>query len=188
MVLTYYKRYRMEISLRRWAVSPPPLPPGYDMLGWDPALLEAFALAKYRSFHGELDSHVFPCLGELEGCRRLMGEIAAKPGFLPGATWLLVHRAGPRQGDEYCGTIQGIRDQDGFGAIQNLGVAPAHRNRGLGTHLLVRALEGFRQAGLRRVHLEVTAENTGAIRLYRRIGFESVKTVFKAVETPPVGR
>lgn len=188
MVLTYYKRYRMELSLRRWVASPPPVPPGYCLVAWEPSLLEAFALAKYQSFRGELDSHVFPCLGDLAGCRRLMGEIAAKPGFLPEATWLLVHRAAPRQPDDYCGTIQGVRDQDGLGAIQNLGVAPLHRNRGLGTNLLIRALEGFRQAGLRRVHLEVTAENTGAIRLYRRLGFQSVKTVFKAVEAPPVGR
>jgi ribosomal protein S18 acetylase RimI-like enzyme len=30
--------------------------------------------------------------------------------------------------------------------------------------------------------LEVTAENEGAIRLYRRLGFATVKTVFKVAE------
>jgi ribosomal protein S18 acetylase RimI-like enzyme len=44
------------------------------------------------------------------------------------------------------------------------------------------ALEGFQRRGLERVYLEVTADNEGAIRLYRRMGFVSVKTVFKAVE------
>jgi ribosomal protein S18 acetylase RimI-like enzyme len=44
------------------------------------------------------------------------------------------------------------------------------------------ALAGFRQAGLTRVYLEVTADNEGAIRLYRRLGFITVRTVFKAVE------
>ena len=78
--------------------------------------------------------------------------------------------------------MQGIRDGNGLGAIQNLGIAPEHRNGGLGTILLFHALQGFRQAGIRRVYLEVTAQNDGAIRLYRRLGFVTVKTVYKAVE------
>ena len=57
---------------------------------WEASLLEEFAEAKYLSFRTEIDSNVFPCLGELGGCRRLMSEIARKPGFLPQATWLAV--------------------------------------------------------------------------------------------------
>jgi mycothiol synthase len=149
---------------------------------WEPSLLEAFAQAKYLSFHEEIDASVFPCLGELAGCRRLMSEIAQRPGFLPEATWLAVYQSADRPQPDYCGTIQGIRGQNGVGSIQNLGIAPAHRGAGLGTSLLFRSLEGFRQAGLRRVSLEVTAQNEGAIRLYRRLSFSIVKTVFKSVE------
>ena len=79
-------------------------------------------------------------------------------------------------------TLVGRLARTCLGAIQNLGIVPAHRGRGLGTCLLERALEGFRQAGLARVFLEVTADNEGAIRLYRRLGFRVVKTVFKAAE------
>ena len=63
-----------------------------------------------------------------------------------------------------------------------MGITPEYRNRGLGTALLYQSLEGFRRAGVARVYLEVTAENTGAMRLYRRLGFVTVKTVYKAVE------
>ncbi len=182
MVLTYFKRYRMEMQLALRDLRPRLLPDGYHLVGWDSALLEAFALAKYHSFREEMDAHVFPCLGELGCCRRLMSEIAARPGFLPGATWLVVYRGGAAGREEYCGTIQGIRDRWGAGAIQNLGIVPAHRGLGLGTALLIRALDGFRRAGLELVHLEVTAENDGAIRLYERLGFQIVKTVYKAAE------
>jgi hypothetical protein len=48
--------------------------------------------------------------------------------------------------------------------------------------LLAQALSGFRAEGLRRVYLEVTAQNTGAIRLYKQLGFRQVRTVYKAVE------
>ena len=50
-----------------------------------------------------------------------MSEISQKRGFAPEATWL-VACAG-----DYCGTVQGVRDRPGLGAIQNLGVVPAHR-------------------------------------------------------------
>jgi len=182
MDLTYFKRYRMEINLLGRDFAPGPLPDGYEFVSWDESLLDAFAQAKYVSFREEIDANVFPCLGELAGCRRLMREISRKPGFLPGATWLAIYRPDESAEPEYCGTVQGIRARDELGAIQNLGIAPGHRDCGLGTSLLFRSLEGFQRAGLRRVYLEVTAQNSGAIRLYRRLGFVTVKTVFKAVE------
>ena len=39
----------------------------------------------------------------------------------------------------------------------------------------MRSLQGFRDSGVERVYLEVTAENQGAIRLYERLGFRTVK-------------
>ncbi len=177
----YFKRYRMEITLAGHDLAPRRVPDGYRFEPWNPALLEAFAEAKYLSFRGEIDANVFPCLGELEGCRRLMQEIVRKPGFLADTTWLLTYGRGSRS-PEFCGTVQGIRDVSGLGAIQNLGIAPEHRNGGLGTNLLFQALQGFRRVGINRVYLEVTAQNDGALRLYRRFGFVTVKTVYKAVE------
>lgn len=181
MGLTYFKRFRMEIDLTGRQLTSPALPEGYLALPWDDSLVETHAETKYHSFRSEIDANVFPCLGDWSGCHRLMHEIRAKPGFLPGATWLVAHQAadGTR---EYCGTIQGIRDYAGLGAIQNLGVTPEHRGRQLGSCLLLRALEGFQKAGVRRAFLEVTAQNDGAIRLYHRVGFVKARTVYKAVE------
>ncbi|MBN2477168.1 MAG: GNAT family N-acetyltransferase [Pirellulales bacterium] len=182
MDLVYFKRYRMEIDLASRDFSGRELPEGYHFWPWDPSLLEAYAQAKYHSFRDEIDANVFPCLGELAGCRRLMTEISRKPGFLLEATWLAVHQPAEASRPEYCGTVQGIRTQSGLGSIQNLGITPEHRDMGLGTSLLFQALEGFRRCGLGCVYLEVTAQNEAAIRLYRRLGFTTVKTVFKTVE------
>jgi RimJ/RimL family protein N-acetyltransferase len=182
MGLTYFKRFRMEIDLTGRTFPADGPPPGYRLIPWDDALLEAHAEAKFHSFRTEIDSNVFPCLGDWAGCHRLMHEICAKQGFLPGATWLAAYSPRFDEAPEYCGTIQGIRDYAGLGAIQNLGVTPEHRGRRLGTCLLIKALEGFQQAGLRRAFLEVTAQNAGAIRLYQRMGFTKARTVYKAVE------
>jgi len=182
MGLTYFKRFRLELPLTGTLFPCPPLAPHYRLMPWDPALLDAHAEAKYRSFCGEIDANVFPCLGEREGCRRLMEEITRRESFVAAATWLLAYQP-PGQGSaEWCGTIQGLGDRQGYGAVQNLGVTPLHRSHGLGTALLNHALEGFRASGLRRAYLEVTAQNTGAIRLYTALGFRRVRTVYKAVE------
>lgn len=181
MPLTYFKRFRMEIDLTNRDF-PVQVPSGYRFEPWDSTLVLDHASAKYLSFRAEVDANVFPCLGEEQGCRRLMREISRKEGFLGEATWLLQYRLGPGEPLENVGTVQGIRDRAGYGAIQNLGIVPSHRGRGLGKSLLFQSLSGFQQRGLRRAFLEVTAQNEAAIRLYERIGFRKVRTVYKAVE------
>lgn len=182
MGLTYFKRYRMELDLRLPLFEPSPLPEGYRLVAWDEALLAIHGEVKYECFCLEMDAMVFPCLGEREGCYRLMREIAHREGFVAGATWLLELRRDAGRSVEYCGTVQGVRDYQGNGGIQNLGITPAHRGRGLGTALLHAALCGFRADGSRRASLEVTAQNLGAVRLYQRLGFRRVKTVYKAAD------
>lgn len=181
----YFRRFRMEIDLPAPAADAS-LPKGYYFLPWKDSLCEVHAETKFHCFRGELDAEVFPCFSELEGCRRLMRSIARRDGFLPQATWLVARgRAHER---EFCGTIQGVRDPRGIGAVQNLGVAPEHRGRGLGAALMCQALRGFGDAGILRAFLEVTAENAEAVRLYERIGFERVRTVYKSREPALVDR
>ena len=175
--LTYFKRYKMEIDLRDLP-HVPALPEGYSWLAWDDTLLVKHAEVKFLSFQDEIDAAVFPSLSHRQGCFHLMCEIRRRMGFVPEATWLVACPIG------YCGTVQGIREKNGLGAIQNLGVLHAHRERGLGGALLLKALHGFRRAGLGTGFLEVTAQNVGAVRLYRRLGFRCRKTVYKAVEVP----
>src|SRR5687767_11848030 len=152
MGVTYFKRYRMEYDLdgRLFAVAP--LPPGYSLLPWPPTLLEAHVDVKYRSFRFEIDANVFTCFHDREGCSRLMHEIVRRDGFLPNATWLLTYQRPGSKQSEPAGTIQGVWDSSGLGAIQNVGVLPGHRGLGLGTHLVHRSLQGFQDAGLERAY------------------------------------
>ncbi len=173
----YFKRYKMEVDLND-------LPPlacldGFRSLPWAGSLLDAHAQVLFGAFHQEIDATVFPSLGDRDGCSVLMTEISRRGGFVPEATWLLLGPAGP------CGSVQGLREHCGVGAIQNVGVLPSCRGRGLGEALVLLALHGFRAAGLGRGQLEVTGHNDGAIRLYRRLGFRRTKTLYKAV--PPTG-
>lgn len=190
MGVHYVRRFRMEFDFASTQLPQPFLPDGYRWYPWNDRLLDRHAVVKHESFQFEIDSRVFPCLGDLDGCRCLMGEIARQRGFLPGATWLITHRA-PQHSEEWqppidCGTIQGLAASVGMGAVQNVGIIPEHRGVGLGRALVLKSLHGFRRAGMQRVYLEVTAENTPAVELYRSIGFRLKRTMFKAVEFDPV--
>ena len=149
MGVTFFKRYRMHYDLR--AAAPPCGLPlvcdsggrwrpadvddwAYELVGWDEtkqdSLIREHAEAKVQSFRHEMDSVVFSCLGEPNGCVRLMREIAMRSTFLPEATWLIRHRSSGAN----CGTIQALLDQYGHGSIQNVGVVRQHRARGWGEY------------------------------------------------------
>ena len=181
----YVNRYRMEIDVRRWRRPDFQVPSDYRLVAWHGSLLEDHAEVKYQSFRGELDSQVFPCLGEYDGCLNLMQEIHSRDGFLPEATWLAEYNGAGDGRREYCGTIQAVRTHKNRANIQNIGVSPFHRGRGVATALIVAALTGFQYVADPRVGLEVTAENEDAVRLYRKLGFCTVRTLYKAVELAP---
>lgn len=184
MLTRYLKRYRMEIDFRHAPAQRARLPEGYRWVAWHPRLLRLHAAAKCASFEREVDSRMFFSLGSFQGCEELMRGISQHPGFLPQATWLIEFT-----GNEFiqplpCGTIQGLGHSTTLGSIQNVGVVPEHRGLGLGRALLLKSLSGFRQCGLLRVYLDVTADNLPAVELYRSAGFRHVSTSYRELPEP----
>lgn len=184
----YLKRFRMEVELRDAPLERPRLPEGYEWVAWHPATLPEHARTKFESFRDELDCQIFPCLRSYQGCLDLMQSIMTHRGFLPEATWMIRQIADEERPTQESllrplasGVIQGISQSTTLGAIQNIGVIPACRGLGLGRALLLRALHGFRAYGLLRVYLDVSAENTSAIALYRSLGFRYQKTSYREV-------
>ena len=58
-----------------------------------------------------------------------------------------------------------------------MGVAATHRGLGIGTRLMAATLDAATANGLSRVELIVRSDNTTAIALYRRFGFETEGTL-----------
>jgi ribosomal protein S18 acetylase RimI-like enzyme len=189
----HFKRFRMEVDLRTppsGLAAPASLPAGFQWLPWRDSLLFAHAEVKALCFQDETDSLIFRSLASLEGCRDLMAAIRDRPGFCPQATWLVV-ASGMRDAEARTGlagnciaTVQGVVDEHGHGAIQNVGVIPEYRGRGLGKALMLKALSGFAACGAKRAYLEVTASNRAAMRIYRNLGFRCAKTVYRSVPAP----
>ena len=69
----------------------------------------------------------------------------------------------------------GVRGEDAW--IGGVGVVAAARRSGIGETLMRALHEQARERGVRRVWLEVIAENTGAFALYEKLGYRTVRDV-----------
>jgi ribosomal protein S18 acetylase RimI-like enzyme len=61
--------------------------------------------------------------------------------------------------------------------ILRIAVHPGHRNRGIATRLIEAAIGTFREMGLREVEIDVEVVKRGAIRLYEKAGFHTVRGI-----------
>jgi GNAT superfamily N-acetyltransferase len=69
----------------------------------------------------------------------------------------------------------GVRGEDAW--IGGVGVVRSARRSGIGESLMRALHEEARQRGVRRVWLEVIVENTGALTLYEKLGYQQVQDV-----------
>jgi ribosomal protein S18 acetylase RimI-like enzyme len=72
----------------------------------------------------------------------------------------------------WCDVTPKPRETTRHSGTLGMGVAASHRGKGLGSTLLVATLDAAIARGLTRVDLVVREDNTAAIALYRRHGFE----------------
>ena len=68
----------------------------------------------------------------------------------------------------YCGVYLAADE----GEITNVAVAPERRRQGVAGQLVQALMEEAKESGVRIFILEVRASNTGAVRLYQRLGFK----------------
>jgi mycothiol synthase len=95
---------------------------------------------------------------------RWVAEYRSRPGHDP-TTWLIATDDGQPVG----ALIGNVSDDHGW--IDELGVLPSHRSRGIGASLLRRSFATLVGRGTTRVFLNVDSQNaTGATALYERVG------------------
>lgn len=83
-------------------------------------------------------------------------------------------------GSVIAAALLGVRGKRGW--IGGFGIAPEHRGRGYARELVEHMLSRARERGLQSIALEVLSENTPAIRVYERAGFEVTRRLH-SVET-----
>jgi ribosomal-protein-alanine N-acetyltransferase len=63
------------------------------------------------------------------------------------------------------------------GHVVSVAVLPEHRRKGIGQALVTQAMEGMRKYNAKQCYLEVRVTNQEAVTLYKKLGFEVVRTI-----------
>ena len=142
---------------------------------WSEQYMEAAAWLIARSYQGHVDSRINDQYRSVEGARRFLHNIIQYPGCgafdESGAMMAL-----DRDTHEVCGISLTSMVEPRVGHVTQICVAPERRNAGVGSELLWRSIRAFVDRGCEAVSLTVTGANTGAVRLYQRVGFHTIRT------------
>lgn len=174
--------------------TPPPeaaVPAGYRLLSWqDDRLSDAAALMQEVHANPE-DLALYPDLATPAGAEDLLrrcleGEFGP---FDPALSFMALVEMGNEPGPpRLAGLCLNVwhPGYPGQGFILDLGVAVAHRRKGLGRALVLTTARAFAQAGATALGLAVNLSNRPALSLYESLGFrlEERFTVFQRPARP----
>jgi len=163
-----FDRVLLARDLRKPVPPAGPLPAGFTASTPDPRQVEHYADFAYRAYRGTTDFAIIAPDASLDAYTRLyrrflsgeLGEYAPSLSF-----------AVEDAGGELAAVLHTILvGRDPY--VGDLSVLAPHRRKHLGRYLLSTALQRYKDAGLARAALTVTAQNTAAYNLYRSVGFE----------------
>jgi ribosomal protein S18 acetylase RimI-like enzyme len=134
-------------------------------------MVPAYASVLAVAFAESPDLALYPKLGTREGCKELVREIGESPGFLPGASWLVLFSREP------CALVLTSRTgREAYGNVLVVAVAPRHRRVRVGTHLVTKALWAFRDRRLERGEVKVNRSNRTGVIFFRSLGFQAAES------------
>ena len=172
--LQVFERYFMFWLDGAQSLEPQLTLPHLQYLPWSDHHLEGAAHLIARAYHNHIDSRINDQYRSYSGARRFLYNTSRHPGcglFFRRAAVVASYPASA----ELCGVCLGSLVKDNVGHITQLCVAPHLGGQGIGYELLRRSLGSFRNHGCEGVSLTVTGANQGAINLYERAGFRTIR-------------
>jgi len=122
-----------------------------------------------KCFQDSKDRDAAQIASNIEQTKKFIQQLRERegPNHDPGG-WITASLNG-----EFVGFTIAIQ-QGTDGLIAEVGVAPQFRRSGIGTYLTLKGLERLEQRGFKQASLGVDVENTAAIALYEKLGFEKL--------------
>ncbi|MBI2956948.1 MAG: GNAT family N-acetyltransferase [Acidobacteria bacterium] len=184
---THHFRCFLRLFMRRRLVRQEPWPaaaspvPGIELRPWDDRYFEAMAELIVGVYSGHVDSLINDHYSSRAGAMRFLKNIVIFPGCgvfqTDGSFVALETSPGGRVHslERLAGAVLASQVGRGEGHITQICLRRDLQGRGLGRRLLEAALGRLAARGFAGVSLTVTAENQAAVKLYRQLGFETIK-------------
>jgi ribosomal protein S18 acetylase RimI-like enzyme len=148
---------------------------GIELLPWQKRFNNEAAEMLYNSYQRHVDALINDQYASINGATRLIENIFHNQGcgdFLTHVSRMAVHR--PTQ--KLAGILTVTRVRSRTAHIPQVGVGPGFQGMGVGTAMMEAAFQDLRDDNFEQITLTVTDSNAGAVRLYKRLGFETFKT------------
>lgn len=147
----------------------------YEIHPWQERDYHTAAGLITTAYRDHVDSDINDQYRTMAGSLRFLNNIVRFPGcgiFDTSASFIAIHRA-TRQN---AGMVLCSRVKGDVGHVTQVCLVPEHRGHGVGEALLAATHRSLLQRKFNVMSLTVTEANAGAVRLYQRLGFQTMHT------------
>lgn len=177
-----YTRNFMILPLAQMPASGAPVSTGLRLERWDDRHFEACARLIQLAYANHIDSEINDQYRSEEGALKFLKNIIILPGcgqFLPDASFIVK----PLASERLIAAVLTSAVSAGVAHTTQICVMPGYQGHGLGLRLMEASAQALMSRRFHALTLTVTALNARAVRLYERLGFQTVKSFAAAVWT-----
>jgi ribosomal protein S18 acetylase RimI-like enzyme len=170
-----HTRKFMLLDLRKTAQQTPSIDSGLKVDRWNDRFFDPCAKLIYLAYANHIDGEINDQYRSRHGALKFLKNIIHLPGcgqFLTNASFVLRHPGS----DELVGAVLTSEVSAGVGHTTQICVQPGFQGHGLGRALMHASQEALRDMHYKELSLTVTAENRGAVQLYEKLGFATIKS------------
>jgi ribosomal protein S18 acetylase RimI-like enzyme len=170
-----YSRQFMLQDLQKLPEARPGAATGMRLDRWNDRFFEPCAKLIFLAYADHIDGEINDQYRSRSGALKFLKNIILLPGcgnFVAGASFVL-RQAGS---DDLIAAVLASEVSPGVGHTTQICVLPGYQGHGLGRMLMQTSAETLRSMKFRELTLTVTSENCGAVQLYEKLGFKTIRT------------
>jgi len=142
---------------------------------WNDRYFEPCAKLIYLAYANHIDGEINDQYRSRSGALKFLKNIILLPGcghFVAGASFVLREPGS----DELVAAVLTSEVSPGVGHTTQICVLPGYQGHGIGRMLMQTSAETLRSMKFKELTLTVTSENYGAVQLYEKLGFTTIRT------------
>ncbi|HTQ60291.1 MAG TPA: GNAT family N-acetyltransferase [Candidatus Solibacter sp.] len=170
-----YSRQFMLQDLQKLPEAKHGVAAGMRLDRWNDRYFEPCAKLIFLAYANHLDGEINDQYRSRSGALKFLKNIILLPGcgrFVPPASFVLRQPGS----DELVAAVLTSEVSPGVGHTTQICVLPGYQGHGIGRMLMQTSGETLRSMKFRELTLTVTSENYGAVQLYEKLGFTTIRT------------